>query len=270
MSLFFIHGGPGFNSQPDRLVLSNPLTQQGIKTTFWDEPSSLRPHGSPFFLEGAYAHWLSDLHAALHRAKPQLVVASSFGARGLTDLVRLHPGLNLPQILMLGPTLDMNAVFKRMMEISEKDLLSSSPDISERLQVCREESQSFWDPLMQEGLGLVWQNPNLLSHYFRNKDTLALWAGVGSDPLFGIDMQSQVAVLNNMSQMHFPQLMKPVSTPVYVLAGSSDPVFNRAEAEKELKPVFQYIQFEQWQDCGHFPQMEKPDEFIKLAKKLIG
>ncbi|KYG66222.1 hypothetical protein AZI86_03940 [Bdellovibrio bacteriovorus] len=269
MSLFFIHGGPGFNSQPDRLILSDKLKAQGIPAVFWDEPSAFRPEGTPFVPAQAYTHWRNDLRAALEQAKPKLIVASSFGARGLTDLLRLHPQLQVEQILLLGPTMDLGAVFKRMMALSEKDLQSKAPDVARRLRECREGSQNFWDPLMQEGLGLVWQNPLLLTHYFENKETLGVWASVGRDPRFAIDMGSQVAVLNEMAQIHLPQLFTPLNIPITVLSGASDPVFNKLEVERELKPVFNHVNFVEWKGCGHCPQMEKPTEFIEFVKRLL-
>ena len=270
MNVFFIHGGPGFNSEPDRVALADSLKKQGINATFWDEPSALRPQGPQFRPEKAYTHWLSQLHKALTQAAPRLVVASSFGAKGLIDLLRLHPDTKIDRILMVGPTLDMGAVFKRMMTISEKDLSSSAPDIAGRLRECRDGSQKFWDPLMQEGLGLVWQNPQLLTHYFENMDALGKWAGVGADPRFGIDMQSQIAVLTDMATLQLPVLTKPFATPVLVLTGASDPVFKKDEVTTELKSAFSNVQFEQWTGCGHMPQLEKPVEFVQLIKRWLG
>lgn len=269
MNVFFIHGGPGFNSEPDRVALKDLLSQQGFKVTFWDEPSSLRPQGAVFQSEKAYTHWLEDLLRNLIQAAPQLVVASSFGAKGLRDLLHFYPDTTVGQILMVGPTLNLASVFKRMMSLSEKDLSASSPTLAQRLRECREGSKSFWDALMQEGLGLVWQNPQLLTHYFANSSALSLWAGVGVDPRFGIDMQSQVAVLNDLARLQLPAMAYPLSTPVLVLTGSSDPVFDQDEVAQELKTVFSDVKYEKWMDCGHMPQLEKPQEFVLLLKRIL-
>lgn len=122
---------------------------------------------------------------------------------------------------------------------------------------------------MQEGVGLVWQNPLLLTHYFEKPEALGQWAGVGQDPRYAIDMGSQVAVLSEMADFHVPQLFNPIKVPVTVLSGASDPVFDMAEVEEELKPVFQKVHFEKWDHCGHCPQLEKPEEFIHFVKRLL-
>ncbi|NUN04380.1 MAG: alpha/beta hydrolase [Bdellovibrio sp.] len=269
MNVFFIHGGPGFNSEPDRVALQGALRQQGISGTFWDEPSRLRPQGTAFLQDNAYSLWLEDLHRALTQAGPSLVVASSFGAKGLLDLLHLYPDTEVAQILMIAPTLNMGAVFKRMMHISEKDLSSSAPATAQRLRECREGSKSFWDPLMQEGLGLVWQNPNLLTHYFTDDKALRLWVGVGADPRFGIDMESQIAVLADLARLRLPALAHPLDKPVLVLTGSSDPVFNQDEVSSELKSIFSNVAFENWSGCGHMPQLERPVDFVHLLKRLL-
>lgn len=269
MDVFFIHGGPGFNSEPDRVALANLLAQQEIKATFWDEPSLLRPQGPAFSPDKAYAHWLSDLRKNLLHAAPRLIVASSFGAKGLIDLLRVYPDTKIDHVLMIGPTLNMGSVFKRMMSLSEKDLNTSAPETAQRLRECRDGSKDFWDPLMQEGLGLVWQNPNLLMHYFADVSALSLWAGVGADPRFGIDMQSQIAVLTDLAKTPLPSRAKPLDNPVLILTGSSDPVFNQDEVTTELKLAFSNVRFEEWPGCGHMPQLEKPVEFVQLIKRLL-
>lgn len=268
MNLFFIHGGPGFNSEPDRLVLSGVLRDQGLKAFFWNEPSSLRPRGSPFYREQAYLHWINDLHKAIEAKSPELIVACSFGAQGLCDMLRLYPETSLSHIIFIGPTTNMRAVFKRMMEISENDLRESNPALAHKLRECRLGTQTLLDPQMQEGMGLVWQNEKLLSHYFVEPKILEIWAGVGADPQYAIDMESQNAVLEDFSHRVFPQPSEPLNILATVLSGSSDPVFSKSEVEADLKPLFRQVSFEQWPGCGHFPHLEKTTEFIQLVKKL--
>ncbi|HEY1080071.1 MAG TPA: alpha/beta hydrolase, partial [Bdellovibrio sp.] len=115
----------------------------------------------------------------------------------------------------------------------------------------------------------VWQNPNLLMHYFADVSALGLWAGVGADSRFGIDMQSQIAVLTDLANIQLPSLTKPLENPVLVLTGSSDPVFNQDEVTAELKSAFSNVRFEKWPGCGHMPQLEKPVEFVQLIKRLL-
>lgn len=267
--LLFIHGGPGLNSNPERLILSGILQDQNVSAVFWDEPSLQRPQETLFQEESAYRNWLKSLQQAVEKYSPKVLVCESFGALACMDYMKIYrPTLDF-KLLMISPTLDLKRLFLRMMELSEQDFAKTDVEKAAFLRKARTLCEEFWDQHMQEGLSLAWQNPNLANHYFVNKSILSSWASAYAEPPYNIDFSSQQAVLKDAQGFVPPPLESKWKKPVVVLTGEQDPVFNHGETHSILDAHFSSVEYKECPRTGHFPHLENPDFFMKLVEGLI-
>lgn len=265
----FIHGGPGLNSNPERMVLPRALSIKGVSYQFWDEPSLLRPQGPPFKADGAYKNWLDAIHRAVEEYQPRILVGGSFGGRACVDYLKLHsPKLDF-KLLFVSPTLDMQRLLLQMMKISAADFSKTDDEKSKRLKALIGASHSFWDTSMQDGITLAWENPSLAPHYFFNKEVLAEWVNAYSDPTYRIDLEAQDTVFRDYKTRKFPNLGKQSKRPVMVLYGDYDPVFDLNETQAILGEEFDQVEFRQFQSAGHFPHLEHPKKFTDLILEWL-
>ena len=269
--ILFIHGGPGLNCEPEREILTPHLAAAGLNYVFWDEPSNLRGDDGIFQPAHAYEHWLNSLRRKVEQERPYVLVALSFGAAAVIDLLNDYSMDSIGDVLFIGPTIDMNRVFKTMMSFSIADLRTLSPQQAKDLEHCLNTTKAFWDNSMQEGLRLVWGNPQLLTHYFVKPDNLTAWATNFSKPRFQIDFESQNCVLDDFAKRRGQGPgTKRFSIPVTVLHGEKDPVFAREDVTRLIQPRFKTLTLQAFKRCGHFPHLEDVPAFINLLRQMVG
>lgn len=271
-SIFFIHGGPGFNSEPERQILNEVLQSAGLGVYFWDEPSRQRDGKGPIPFDDnhAYSNWLKSLSECLKTRSPKVVVAASFGGIAALDLIAQKALGDDCQVVFLAPTLDLGAAFKRMMILSEQDFASDQPKIAEQIRQHRQKTSRFWDEEMQRGMQLTYQNPHLLHHYFVSDQAKQAWVKSLSKEPYQMAPSEMNAVLNDFAKKEAPKGAKEfrkLAASVYY--GSRDPVFNREETNSILRKFFSAVNFKEFTNSGHFPHLEKPDEFTSLIGSLL-
>jgi pimeloyl-ACP methyl ester carboxylesterase len=273
--ILFAHGGPGLNCEPERRGLALLLASRGLDCTYWDEPSALRPALSdvPFRDTNAYRNWLQSLDVEITRCAPKVLVGISFGALGVMDYLKMRTSLvpSLRHVVMIAPTLNLNRVFQKMMQLSEGDFAKSQPDLAVRLRALRGETRAFWDAPMREALALVWQNPQLLTHYSNDTEILRRWGEAFARPGYEIDFASQNAVLADMAKAPPPSLTDgSLPLPLAVLYGTMDPVFDLQDVKEIVRTNFTDCRFEKWEGVGHFPHLERPEEFVRFLEQITG
>jgi pimeloyl-ACP methyl ester carboxylesterase len=270
MDLLFVHGGPGFNSQPERVILSEKLKKNDMNAYFWDEPSSMRGQGSPFRTKNAYENWLGSLGNAISNQRPRIVAAASFGACALLHLLgsKHRPNFNPARIVLVGPTFDLNRVFKRMMTLAEGDLNATNPEVSRRIRDYRSASRSLWDTSMREGLNLVWTDQALLTHYFVDAEIMRAWAEAMASPPYALDFESQAAVMDDFVGYEASLPKDKFTIPVSVIAGSKDPVYDEAEVKAMMQRHFEDFSCRRIERAGHFAHLERSEEFVGFLKQL--
>lgn len=271
--LFFVHGGPGSNGQLERVQLAALLSENDLSCDFFDEPSNLRPDGPRFQHQKAYTHWLKALQERMSVAQPRLAVGMSFGGLALLHLIAKFPELaeGLDAVVMVAPTLDLAAAFRRMMDISERDFMAGTPEqvnMGKKLAKLKVQTRSLWDEPTREALGLVYQNPSLLAHYTKIPAMQKAWVDAISTPSYGMDPESQNAVISDLAQN--PPSPRALSIKVHVIFGSEDPVFDQNRVSDVLRA---YSVLNPSMECydrsGHFPHLEQRERFVQSLKSLL-
>src|SRR4051812_27431621 len=93
MNLLYFHGGPGFNSNPEKELLLDRFSREGLRLFLWNEPSSLRPGGPTFQAANAFQNYLDraeEFFLAHSANEPVVVIGHSFGSHALVHLAALH------------------------------------------------------------------------------------------------------------------------------------------------------------------------------------
>lgn len=266
------------NSQLERSQLAETLSQRSLGMTYFDEPSALRRGGPTFVKAKAFQNWLLALDQKVQESSARVLVAHSFGALAVAHYLRLFKSRlgNLKAILLISPTLDLNRVFRWMMEVSAQDHLrvttQVSPQKSRRLLDLLDQSKELFDTPMQEGLDLVWQNPSLLSHYFQNAEAERAWVNAYSQEGYGLDFESQEAVLLDFCSVEKQgEVGNFTGVPLHLLFGDLDPVFDLNEARSQIMRRGGVLESETVAvGSGHFPHIEHPELFCQLLKKILG
>lgn len=257
------------NSNPEKLMLTELLDKKYLSVYFWDEPSNLRKNGPKFQAEKAYTNILVNIHSLIEEMQPKLLIGSSFGAQICIDYIRKHKIDNDIKFLFICPTLDMNTVMRKMIEISEKDFQISNIEQATKLKELRKKINSFNDEFMQKAMELVWQNINLPQHYFCNKVVLQKWIEGFSEPNYAMDFEAAAAVLNEFKDYKSMKLGNKLNNKMKVIFGEKDPVIDRELMLNHLKSVFNYIEESLFSETGHFPHLEQSEKFIEEVEKIL-
>jgi pimeloyl-ACP methyl ester carboxylesterase len=265
-TILFVPGGPGQSSEPDRRALQPHLERAGIRSVFWNEPSPLRPDGTPFRAEGAYAALLEDLAGTLRGLPaPVALVGTSFGAYSVSrlladDELRGRVG----DVVLIGPVFDQAGCLRRIMELSRADFAATAPDKARRLARLLGSTRELFDEPMQQGLALAFENPGLPQHYFADDEALAAWAAVLAEPAWGTDPVSQAAVLADLRDAP-PLPDGAFDLPCRVVFGDRDPVSSPGLVRERLDADYPGWSCRVVREAGHWPHLEKPAELARVV-----
>jgi pimeloyl-ACP methyl ester carboxylesterase len=263
----FLHGGPGLNSEAERRILAPILSAQGFDFTFWNEPSHNRPEGHAFQKDRAFSGWLESIEAVLREQGPfELLVGSSFGALAALHLLA-RGRISFARFVMLSPTLDLLATFHKMMDLAVRDFSGTEPSKAAALLELQKRSRSFFDGPTRQAMELVYQDPLLLGHYWVDHEILPRWASVLSEPRFGLDRESQNAVLAEMAstpETHPLNSLRGIHA--MLMVGARDPVRDDERNLGIARPFLGSIERHVFAKSGHFPHLEEPEAFADTLK----
>lgn len=266
--LVFIHGGPGLNSNPERVILTQPLIDANISYYFWDEPSRLRSDGHAFKTEMAYTNALNSIAETIRLHRPKVLVAGSFGAQLCLDfLASFKPKEDL-KILFVSPVFDLYKAHRRVVSLALECFETTEPEKFLRLKKFENEIRSVWDTPMKSALALAWEAPKLPTLYFCDQSLVGQWYGSMSDEKYGIDPVSQEAVLSEFEKRSVgrPQVM---NNKVTCLVGDSDPFIDQDSIQAIIETCFRSTENIIFKHSGHFPHLESRDHFVKLLQKIL-
>jgi pimeloyl-ACP methyl ester carboxylesterase len=266
--ILFIHGGPGMNSEGDRLALAPLLGRRGIEIHFWNEPSRLRPEGRVFEPARAFEGWIDSLSDTVLKHGPfDAVLGNSFGALGALYWLKREPSA-FKKLIMVSPVLDLFGTFRKMIGFAIDDFRATRPDASKRLGELLGQAKQFSDAPMMEAMSLVYEDPALALHYFVNPAHIALWAAGFAELGFSPDTESRALVtqaLGATGEDPWSEALKDVS--VSLLVGDRDPVAETERWQRELGRRCKKVEHYRFLDSGHFPQFEEPKKFLDVLEQ---
>jgi pimeloyl-ACP methyl ester carboxylesterase len=144
MTLVFLHGGPGFNSFAEQVMLGPLFRAACHEIVFWHEPSKNRPQGDAFDEADAFECWLASAERCVvtaARSAPVHLIAHSMGMHAAAEIVRRHPGC-VTSLVIIAPAADAFITFKNVLRLAYEDLIDAQP-------TSRRRSPTAWGGLVR-------------------------------------------------------------------------------------------------------------------------
>jgi pimeloyl-ACP methyl ester carboxylesterase len=267
-NLFFVHGGPGLNSFAERCLLEPELLRRGIRTTFWDEPSILRPTQNQAMIEPSYQAWIKALEEEFidfidgiedPANEGLILMAHSFGVFGALRLLERYED-TIQWLCLVSPSLWMVEAQKNIFECAAKDYESISNESSELLRKLARKTKGVFDPPSREAFDLALRDPQLFSHYFESDQRQLEWMECLSNPAFSFDERSFNGVLESFADES--QQLKKREVPIIVVFGEQDPIVSRKleiETAREMTTKLYPLIID---SARHFPHLERIEVFL--------
>jgi pimeloyl-ACP methyl ester carboxylesterase len=246
---FFLHGGPGLTSLPERRWIG---PKPGLE--WWDQPriAAGAAHGFRQLCEACGAAFLGYTAQA---SQPVQLVAASFGVHLALDLVDRFPN-RISGLVLLSPTLDPQRAYLRL----ARQVLALHPGsvLRESIQAAQAQPgarEAFWSMVAQ-----VLATPDFVDLYWgpgmpeRRAQFKAL---LGDGSVF--DFATFHAVLDDFlfSGEARPSSPLAFTGPVCAVIGNADGLYDPATDDAELLRCFPQARIQRL-DAGHFLHLEAP------------
>jgi hypothetical protein len=268
--ILFLPSGPGLNSGPARLYLSDLFAETG-KTVFWNEPSVQRDDSLPSDDGELWSGLLESLDRSA-QALPErfVIVTESFGsliAEALfTRMAKSGQASRVLGILHSPPVLDLWGAFRTVLNLGAKDFQDSGDTIrsSEMTELIRETDAdpSINSPALLSGVALAFESAALLPRYFRSLETLGQWATGFNQPGFAPEPELRNRILNGMRKKGAAtRTTFAPDVPTFVCGGATDPYQSLGgfEAAVESTRVIQRKNRVTWipfPEAAHYPHVD--------------
>jgi pimeloyl-ACP methyl ester carboxylesterase len=266
----FVHGGPGYNSFPERELFS----QQFTTFTAWHQPSQLRGEKcAPTF-----SHCADNLaqcinNAASKTSEPICVIAHSFGYQFLlAALNKLHTPLK--QLILLAPAVNVHGGEINIMRLGLKTyqmrpnmLLAEQEKLNTQVLTSYLESPSkeFGEKRVNAIIAAV-SHPEMLFHYFYQKPAIATYFQFIKNE-YAFSMDDFISVRSTYVEPHI-SLEQFHRIKTLVIYGSEDGICPRSEGESHLRQLIPQIVIETWSENAHYPHIESKTKFIATCQQF--
>ncbi|MBL6992266.1 MAG: alpha/beta hydrolase [Bacteriovoracaceae bacterium] len=269
MNAIYFHGGPGFNSMPEKTLLTPDFEQIGLNVIFWNEPSSQRAQGPEFFEVNAYINWLyhaeQTLLSAFDKYGPQVIICHSFGANAAHHLAIKYPHL-IKALIYICSCLEPYQADKNLFHFTALDYIEhgdtkSGKTLLERLD---KHSDNFDENALQAFL-LLLQNPRYINYYWVDKSKMGSYYRLLMNE-YQFDLQSFIKV-----RASFFKTMRTdkINTPTLSIYGTEDIVISRNLEEAVIKKNYSNYIFEVLGECGHYPHYEDTYGFFNVVQRFL-
>ncbi len=280
MGILFLPSGPGLNSGPAKGYLEDLFRRTG-PTLLWNEPSATRGDSVPAGDAPAWKNLVNSLVAAARSfTAPYVIVTESYGsilAEVLyAELTKQGLQSGVAGILHTPPTLDLYRVFRAVLRMGEADFHASGDEDRARrmaeLSRAVDADPRIDSPALFSGVGLAFESPALMTHYFRTIDTLMRWAGGLGGPGCAPEPEMRDRILRGMgmNRVSLRTTFAP-DVPTFVCAGGHDPyesldAFALAVAAARAVPTrkrpLEWIAFP---ELGHYPYADAFADWERTA-----
>jgi pimeloyl-ACP methyl ester carboxylesterase len=262
MKALYFHGGPGFNSNPERNLLRERFIRDGWDVRFWDEPSVRRPAGPAYCEKDAFENLLLSAEAFLleyYDGTPVLIIGHSFGAHALCFLALHHPE-KIAKAVFISSDLSVTEADRGLFRILAHDYLSHGDDRGEKLEALLARNMEEFSPATEEGYDLLIQNPRLLDYYWFNRDQMAEFLPYYAEPGYEIDLEGFRSVRRSFREVHLVGSMVP-ATAVF---GENDVCISEDAEVSKLKSRFLDLTIHRLPHSAHYPHVEETDRFLEI------
>lgn len=267
MKMFYYHGGPGLNSNPEKALLAETFLSFGWDVEFWNEPSSLRPDGPVWRDTDAYANYLSRAEEFLLQGNDSGkvgLIGHSFGCHAIRYLSKKYPE-RLRVCVFISSALSLADADRNIFNFTLEDFRRShDPRWKELAEVSRRYKGEF-DNYARRAFELVLENQHLFDHYWRDGESKKLFLQHFSDPKYAVDAAGFFAVRS--SWYNVP--LEKCGVPAIAMFGRHDAVISVASEIALLKKNYAALSVYHLENSGHYPHVEEKDATLKVLQRAV-
>jgi pimeloyl-ACP methyl ester carboxylesterase len=262
MQMLYFHGGPGFNSNPEKQLLSAPFADAGIELYLWNEPSILRPEGPPYENNHAFFNYLHQAEQFLfehYRGQPLTLMAHSFGAQAVLFLCNRHPE-KIKQVFFISPDISVTDGDIHRLQL----IISYYRSIHDKRADILIETLYYYtgkmDAALQNAYLLMYDSRRLFDYYWFDKKQMEIFQ-LGYQPSeYNLDATAFFGVRQSWHPIH----MRPSTIPAAAIFGMHDVVISRETETHLLQQWWPQLTTYELEDTAHYPHIEATAAVLKL------
>lgn len=208
-------------------------------------------HGKSTWEKVTLKEMCEDLHILMdtHKIRDSIIVGSSLGGLFSLKMYELNPH-----------------AFKKIVFVGSMPKFSKSIDFPHGLDI---------EKMKKLGSQLDSDYPNIVNVFFRSLFTKQermsrryKWMQRFRQDIEMPMKPALVQYLDMLEQEDLRDILKAVHLPVQFINGTGDEICTRAAVE-DLKLMLPNAQFDDFEECGHFPFLSKPYEFNEILEKFL-
>lgn len=266
--LLFFHGGPGLNSNPERLLLTEMYQASGIELCTWDEPSALRgtlSDNNPSTRFEQLLQSAADFLLQHYKGQPLSLMSSSMGCQIITRLLENYPD-KIKKIFFSGPCFHTRKSDLRLFRLIIADYRNKGDDASaEQLQKVVQNASSIFGANEITGWNLVLSHPLFFDHYWHNPDLGNRYLECFTAPDYSMDPDGFFAGRASM----VPPAPQKYPSKAVVFYGTSDKITDLPSEIATIEELFPHHSIIKMERSGHFPHVEEAATVLEIIRQEI-
>lgn len=263
MSLFFIHGGPGFNSTPEENLLKSEFTKLDPNVFFWHELSLKRTANFPVEFQETISNFES--YFAQHAEKRNIIIAHSFGA--FTALNLSEKVLDkVSSLILISPTLDLRKLDENIVSIATRELEKAGN--KDKVLELNEQKEKFTNTYDLHRFNTTLNaliSVDLLSFYWFDKKNMTTYQSY-----FQNENEFDIENFKNIRlSIKNEKISKKINASMTIILGEHDPVAKKEDLNDIVSNYFSKVNLIEMKGTAHYPHIEDSKSFFNLLLESI-
>jgi pimeloyl-ACP methyl ester carboxylesterase len=262
MKYLFVHGGPGFNSIPEKNLWNEKFNQKGHEIFFWNEPSANRPSNIEFSVDNAFENQKESLLKFINEQinGDFIIIAHSYGAF-LTHSILNEISQTVIKIIYIAPVLNLKELDENFMTISALDYEKNGNIQSATL--IQDLIKTLPATFNEERFASIleaFKNPNVFNYYWSNSDAQMNYNKYFAQEGHEFDLTSYKAVREDIKN---EKATETYQIPVMAFFGAYDPISIMRNELKNLYTCYSNVEPQVFNSSSHYPHIEEEELFLK-------
>jgi pimeloyl-ACP methyl ester carboxylesterase len=272
INFLFIHGGPGFNSNPEKQILSEKIKNLGFTTAYFWHELSFNRNKSELASLSQNSLFFANLESLMHSIRylkkdyePLIICAHSYGMQYLKLLLSIGFDKLIDGMLLIAPIFELQTADKNLFKLALQDKSLESKEAKEKLNSLIKQKILTNDEVI-EGYTLALLAKNLLNNYFLDLNCAQNYYQYFFKE-YAFDFEAFKKVRLSQPKIEYPS--NPITAPTFVLYGTHDPIFKENEQLMHAKHIFKNLKIVDTLKASHYPHIEDENLFLKTLKNLM-
>lgn len=250
-NLLFIHGGPGLNSQAEEKMIESKFRSQGLRISFWNEPSEMRDGVKEISFDIAIESLVKEFQKFQN---PPVLIAHSFGAQYALGLIN-KLGLKNQKVIYICPDLEPLNTDLNIIKLAKNYFEREDKDKFHQLEQLTQTFTNSFDEIRIQALGIVGTYQDLFFNYWVDKDVMSTYYSFHTEE-YSFNINSYLTIRATSPLELIENFDRENSLVLYSI---HDPIIN-------LNRNFEFTLIK---DSGHYPHIEVTDQIIGITKNFL-